>query len=57
MFTTQGKAVEAFDEENRIKAARELRDSAVSRAEKIFSQKDGFCIQCRLSHIRKEDEP
>lgn len=37
MFTAQGKAVEAFDEENRIKAARELRDSAVSRAEKSFT--------------------
>ena len=43
MFTAQGKAVEAFDEENRIKAARELRDSAVSRAERFFS-KDGFVL-------------
>lgn len=49
MFTTQGKAVEAFDEENRIKAARELRDSAVSRAERFFS-KDGFVFNAVIPY-------
>ena len=49
MFTAQGKAVEAFDEENRIKAARELRDSAVSRAERFFS-KDGFVFNAVIAY-------
>ena len=49
MFTAQGKAVEAFDEENRIKAARELRDSAVSRAERYFS-KDGFVFNAVIAY-------
>ena len=48
-FTAQGKAVEAFDEENRIKAARELRDSAVSRAERFFS-KDGFVFNAVIAY-------
>ena len=49
MFTAQGKAVEAFDEEGRIKAARELRDSAVSRAERFFS-KDGFVFNAVIAY-------
>ena len=43
------EAVEAFDEENRIKAARELRDSAVSRAERFFS-KDGFVFNAVIPY-------
>lgn len=42
-------AAEAFDEENRIKAARELRDSAVSRAERFFS-KDGFVFNAVIAY-------
>ena len=49
MFTAEGKAVEAFDEEGRIKAARELRDSAVSRAERFFS-KDGFVFNAVIAY-------
>ena len=45
MFTAQGKAVEAFDEENRIKAARELRQRSF-KGGKIFL-KGRLCIQCR----------
>ena len=41
MCTAEGRAVEKFDEDGRIKAARELRDSAASRAERFFSG-DGF---------------
>ena len=54
MFTAQGKAVEAFDEENRIKAARELRDSAVSRAERFFS-KDGFVFNAVIALSKEEN--
>ena len=49
MYTAQGKAVEAFDEESRIKAARELRDSAVSRAERFFAN-DGFMFNAVIAY-------
>ena len=49
MYTAQGKAVEAFDEESRIKAARELRDSVVSRAERFFA-KDGFVFNAVIAY-------
>lgn len=49
MYTANGKAVEAFDEESRIKAARELRDSAVSRAERFFA-KDGFVFNAVIAY-------
>lgn len=49
MYTALGKAVEAFDEESRINAARELRDSAVSRAERFFAN-DGFMFNAVIAY-------
>ena len=55
MFTAQGKAVEAFDEENRIKAAKSF-VTAQFQGRKDFSQRTAL-YSMPLSHIRKEDEP
>ena len=47
--TAQGSAVEKYSDEGRIKAAGELRDSAVSRAERFFGG-DSFVFSSVISY-------
>ncbi|WP_295209279.1 hypothetical protein [Ruminococcus sp.] len=54
IVTAQGKAVEKYDEDGRIKAAMKLRDSAAKRAER-FAVESGFAF-CSVTEFSEGDE-